>query len=92
MHAWAIRQSIDRAFTALTRFDVPISAWRVHATASELYRKVGRSEEAAIERERARAHITTLVESFAPEEPLRIAMLSVGSVRRVCEDAFEMEW
>src|SRR5262249_10439403 len=28
------RQYIDRALAALARFDVPISAWRVHATAS----------------------------------------------------------
>ena len=90
---WAdARQSIDRAFAALARFDVPISAWRVHATASELYRKLGRSEEAATERERARAHIVALVESFAPDEPLRFAMLGAESVRRVYEDVLEMEW
>ena len=86
------RQSIDRAFTALARFDVPISAWRVHATASELYRKLGQSEKAATERERGRAHIVALVESFGPDEPLRFAMLSAESVRRVYEDALEMEW
>jgi hypothetical protein len=84
-------QNIDRAFAALARFDVPICAWRVHATASELYRRIGRSEDAAIERERARAHIAALVESFAPDEPLRLAMLRAGAVRRVTEDVFEME-
>jgi hypothetical protein len=84
-------QNIARAFAALARFDVPICAWRVHATASELYRRIGRSEDAAIERERARAHIAALVESFAPDEPLRRAMLRAGSVRRVSEDVFEME-
>jgi DNA-binding winged helix-turn-helix (wHTH) protein/tetratricopeptide (TPR) repeat protein len=89
---WAdAQQSIDRAFAALARFDVPICAWRVHATASELYRRIGRSEDAAIERERARAHIASLVESFTPDEPLRLAMLRAGSVRRVSEDVFEME-
>ena len=90
---WAdARQSIDRAFAALARFDLPISAWRVHATASELHRKLGQSEEAGIERERARAHIAALVESFAADEPLRFAMLGAESVRRVYEDALEMEW
>jgi DNA-binding winged helix-turn-helix (wHTH) protein/tetratricopeptide (TPR) repeat protein len=90
---WAdAREWIDRAFTALARFDVPISAWRVHATASELYRKLGHFEEAATERERARAHIAALVESFAPDEPLRFAMRGAESVRRIYEDALEMEW
>jgi tetratricopeptide (TPR) repeat protein len=83
-------QYVDRAFTELARFDVPICAWRVHATASELYRKVGRLEEAAVQRERALAHIAALAESFAPEEPLRIAMLGAASIRRVREDVFEM--
>jgi len=86
------RQCIDRAFAALARFDVPISAWRVHATASELYRKLGQSEEAALQRDRARAHVAALAESFAPEEPLRLAMLGAASVRRVCEDVLELEW
>jgi hypothetical protein len=85
------RQCIDRAFAVLARFDVPVSAWRVHATASELYRKVGPSEEAAGHRERARVMVTALAESFAPDEPLRIALLGAASVRRLCEDVFEME-
>jgi hypothetical protein len=43
--------------TAGIHTSVPIRAWRVHATASELYRMVGRSEEAVVQRERALAHI-----------------------------------
>jgi DNA-binding winged helix-turn-helix (wHTH) protein/tetratricopeptide (TPR) repeat protein len=90
---WAdARHCIDHAFAALARFDVPISAWRVHATASELHRKIGQSEEAAIQLERARAHIATLAESFPPEEPLRFAMLGAASMRRVSEDVLEIEW
>jgi tetratricopeptide (TPR) repeat protein len=84
------RECLDRAFAALTRFEAPISAWRVHASASELCRRVGQAEEAAAHRERARAHITALAESFAPEEPLRVAMLSAPSVRRVYEDVLEI--
>jgi DNA-binding winged helix-turn-helix (wHTH) protein/tetratricopeptide (TPR) repeat protein len=85
------RQCLERAFAALARFDVPISAWRVHATASELHRKVGESEEAAAHRDRARAHIAALAGSFAPDEPLRFAMLGAASVRRACEDVLGME-
>ena len=85
------RQRLDRALAALARFDVPISAWRVHATASELYQKIGQSEEAAAHRDRARAHVAALAGSFAPDEPLRLTMLGAVSVRRVCEDVLGME-
>jgi tetratricopeptide (TPR) repeat protein len=84
------RECLDRALAALTRFEAPISAWRVHASASELYRRLGLAEEAAAHRERARAHITALAQSFAPEEPLRVAMLGAPSVRRVYEDVLEI--
>ena len=85
-------QCIDRAIGALARFDVPISAWRVHASASELCRKLGQSEESALHRERARTHIAALAESFDPDEPLRSVMLGAPSVRRVYEDVLELEW
>ena len=86
----AASEYLDRAFASLARFDVPISAWRVHATASELYRRLGHSEDAVIHRERARAHITALADSFGPEEPLRVKMLAAPAVRRVCEDVLEL--
>src|SRR5262249_20371012 len=72
------KQCMDRAFAVLACFDMPISAWRIHATASELYRKVGQSGEAAGQRERARAIITALADSFAPDEPLRVALLGAA--------------
>jgi DNA-binding winged helix-turn-helix (wHTH) protein/tetratricopeptide (TPR) repeat protein len=84
-------ECMDRAFAVLARFDAPIAAWRIHATASELYRQVGQAEEAVHQRERARAQITALAESFALEEPLRFAMLGATSVRRLCQDVLEME-
>ena len=82
-------ECLERAFAALARFEVPISAWRVHASASELHRRLGHTEQAAIHRARGRAHIAALAESFAPDEPLRVAMLRAPSVRRVGEDVLE---
>lgn len=84
-------ECMDRVFAVLARFDAPIVAWRIHATASELYRQVGQSEEAVRQRERPRAQITAVAESFAEDEPLRFAMLGATSVRRLCQDVLEME-
>jgi DNA-binding winged helix-turn-helix (wHTH) protein len=84
-------QCVDRACAALSRVDVPISGWRVHATSAELSRKLGQSEEAAIQRDRARTHLAALANSFAPEEPLRVALLDAVSVRRVYDGVLEME-
>jgi hypothetical protein len=83
-------ECLDRAFAALTRFATPISAWRVHASASELHRRLGHSRDAAVHRERARMHIAALADSFAPDEPLRLALLGAPSVRRACDDVLEM--
>jgi hypothetical protein len=63
---------------ALARVDLPISAWRVYATASAIAGKLGESEQAAIHDERARAHLAALADSFPPEEPLRAVMLGAA--------------
>jgi tetratricopeptide (TPR) repeat protein len=43
-------QYLDRAFAALTRFDAPISTWRVHGAAWDLYRRTAQLELAATHR------------------------------------------
>jgi DNA-binding winged helix-turn-helix (wHTH) protein/tetratricopeptide (TPR) repeat protein len=83
-------ECLERAFAALARFEVPICAWRVHATASELHRRLGQTEQAAVHRQHARSHIAALAESLAPDEPLRAAMLRAPSVRRVDEGVVEI--
>jgi hypothetical protein len=57
-----------------------------------LYRRLGQSEEAALQCERARAHLAALADSFAPQEPLRLAMLGASSVRRVREEVLLMDF
>jgi tetratricopeptide (TPR) repeat protein len=81
--------SIDKALAALSRFDVPTCAWRVHCTAWDLYRKTGRPETAAAHRALARTHVSTLANSFDRDEPLRQIFLSAAPVRRIDEEALE---
>jgi tetratricopeptide (TPR) repeat protein len=69
---------LDRAFAILARIEVPISAWRVYATSSAWSRKIGESERAALHQERARAHLTSLVDSFDRTEPLRSTLLAAA--------------
>jgi hypothetical protein len=70
---------------------VPTCAWRVHDTASDLYGRLGEPETAAMYRTRAQEHIFALANSFEPDEPLRHALLSAPSVRRICEETAEID-
>ena len=79
-------QSIDRALAALKRTETPTSAWRVHASASELHQKTGQHDSAAAHHASARAHIAALAASFEPDEPLRRALLNAPAVRRISEE------
>ena len=79
-------QFIDRALALLNRTETPTSAWRVHATASDLLQKTGQRESAAAHHARARAHIVTLAESLEPDDPLRRALLSAPAVRCINEE------
>jgi predicted ATPase len=84
-------QCLDRAFAALTHFDTPpISAWRVHGAAWDLYRRTGQLGVAATHRARACAHVTGLAESFPPAEPLRDLLLNAPAVRRIREEEVQV--
>jgi hypothetical protein len=72
-------------------FDVPLAAWRVHATAADLYERTGDREMVERERERSRATILRLASSLAEDEPLRTAFLSAPSVSRVVVTAERVE-
>ena len=64
-------------------FEVPLAAWRVHATIAELYRARDNGELADHHRELSSATILQLADSLGTEEPLRKTFLSATSVRRV---------
>jgi tetratricopeptide (TPR) repeat protein len=76
-------EKIEKALTVLQRFEIPTSAWRVHATRSDLYRQVKNQTAAEAERARAEAIILALAGSFTPDDPLRHAFLAAEPVRDI---------
>ena len=76
------RQFIDRALAIVNDFDIPATAWRVHATAWELCRCEG-NDSATVHRSHARESIMRLADSFDSTEPLREIILRAPEVRRL---------
>jgi len=79
-------ECITKALSTMEGFEVPLAAWRVHATAAELYRGSEKSQEAEHHLELHRATILKLADSLPVEEPLRKTFLSAPSVRKVLGD------
>jgi len=75
--------NIEKGLALLERFDIPTVAWRLHATRSELYRRLKNDDAAEAHRTRAESVILTLANSFEPDEPLRHSFLAAGPVRRI---------
>jgi hypothetical protein len=84
-------QSIDSALAALSRIDTTPCAWRVHGTACDLHRKTAHPETAAAHRTLAQRLVSTLANSFEPDEPLRRIFLASPAVRWIYEEALETE-
>ncbi len=76
-------ECITKALSTMEGFEVPLAAWRVHATAAELYQGSKKSEASEHHRELSRATILKLADSLSAEEPIRRIFLSAPSVRRV---------
>ena len=79
----AARECLARALAIQDTFEIPVSAWRVHATACELYSDAGESERADGHRARAKELIMTIADSFEQGEPLRESFLTAARVRRI---------
>jgi DNA-binding winged helix-turn-helix (wHTH) protein/tetratricopeptide (TPR) repeat protein len=80
------RQFVDHALTIVNGFDIPATAWRVHATAWELCRCEGH-DSADVHRAHARESIMRLADSFDPSEPLRQIILRASAVQRLVGDS-----
>jgi len=78
---------IAKGLSAMEGFEVPLAAWRVHATASELYDRMGEQDSAAEHCELSRATIMKLANSLPAEEPLRRTFLSASMVRKILGDS-----
>ena len=76
-------EKIERGLAVLEKYEIPTTAWRVHAARSDLYRQARNETAAEAHRARAEAIILALADSFAPDDPLRHAFLAAAPVRRI---------
>ena len=78
---------IAKVLSTIEGYDVPLAAWRVHGTASEIYERAGTHDLAAQHRRQGRAIIMKLANSLGPEDPLRATFLAAPSVSRIVDHA-----
>jgi DNA-binding winged helix-turn-helix (wHTH) protein/tetratricopeptide (TPR) repeat protein len=76
-------ETIEKGLAVANTFEIPTTAWRVHATRSDLYRQAQNETAAEAERARAEATILALANSFAHDDPLRDAFLAAAPVCRI---------
>jgi tetratricopeptide (TPR) repeat protein len=80
----AAEHDILHALEVLDRADIPVAAWRVHATAWDVYRRMEPSD-AEIQLAKAQSVIGQIAESLREFESLRDSFLSAKPVRRVLD-------
>ncbi len=74
---------IAKALATMEGFEVPLAAWRVHATAADHYESAENSASAEHHRQLSAATLLTLAQSLPYDEALRKTFLSAPSVRRI---------
>src|SRR5262249_41553065 len=74
-------ENIQNALAILQQFEVPVSAWRVHATAFNLYRNTKNEEAAEKHAGRAQPFFFALANSFPRNDPPRRSLLNAPAVR-----------
>ena len=79
------RRCIENALPILERFEIPVTVWQVHRTASDLYADQGDMERAGGHRARAIEVIRQLADSFEQGDPLIESFLSAPPVRRILQ-------
>jgi hypothetical protein len=84
---WSSAQDhIAKALSMIESYEVPLAAWRVHATAAQLNERAGRADLALRSREVSRATVLKLANSLPPDEPLRGIFLSATKLREIVGD------
>jgi tetratricopeptide (TPR) repeat protein len=81
------QECIAKALSAMEGFEVPLAAWRVHATACELDRHSGNRDSAERHLTLSRETIMKLANSLPAEEPLRHVFLSAPRIRTILGEA-----
>ena len=79
----AAEDKIEKGLAILQAFKIPTTAWRVHATRSDIYRQAKNDTAAEGHRARAEAIVLALANSFASDDPVRDAFLAAAPVRRI---------
>jgi DNA-binding winged helix-turn-helix (wHTH) protein len=74
------RDCIEQALATVQRFELPLAAWRVYATAADLEEGSGNLVAARLHRDLSRATILRLANSLPKEEPMRKSFLSAPAV------------
>ncbi len=77
------QECIAKGLSTMEGFEVPLAAWRLHATAAELYQRMNRRAAAKKHRELSRATMMKLANSLPSEEPLRQTFLSAPAIRKI---------
>jgi DNA-binding winged helix-turn-helix (wHTH) protein len=82
------RDCITTALLEIEGRELPLAAWRVHATGAEISEQMGNSGLGEHHRQLSRATILRIANSLPSEEPLRQTFLSAPPVRSVLETFF----
>jgi hypothetical protein len=77
------KTQLSQAASILEQDYLPLAAWRVYLTASELYERLGETSKAAEFRYRAEKVIQTLAANFDSDDPLRSSLLA-GFAAEIC--------
>jgi hypothetical protein len=77
-------QSLLRGLEVVTATEVPLAAWRIHATASDFYRQTHGCR-ADTHRRRAKSIVLQLARSLENVESLRLSFLGALPVRRILD-------
>jgi tetratricopeptide (TPR) repeat protein len=77
------RNCIAKALATVQGFEVPLAAWRVHATAARMEEESRNLDAARSHRDISRVTILRLANSLPEHEPLRESFLSAPAVARI---------
>jgi DNA-binding winged helix-turn-helix (wHTH) protein/tetratricopeptide (TPR) repeat protein len=80
-------QAIKKGLEILEAFEVPMAAWRLHATAWDFYRNAINKDTADHHLECSASWILRIADSFPLTEPLRETFLATAPVQRIIESA-----
>jgi tetratricopeptide (TPR) repeat protein len=82
---------LRNALAVLEKFTVPVSAWKVHKTAWQLYEQRKDIEAAEIHRAQAEAGVLAIADSFSVDEPLRATYLKAAPIQNILCSGTDME-